>query len=340
MHNKVSIVVPVYNIEDYIRSCINSIVAQTFNNIEIILVDDGSIDKSGDICDEFLENYENIKVIHKSNGGLSSARNAGIEVATGEYIMFVDGDDYIAINAVDYLMHIESLTNADIVQFRYLETEQINKNVKVEISGKYELVNDQKVFFDKLYEIGGEAASSCTKLYKTKLFDKIRFREGILHEDEYIIPYLFQEAKSIAYIPEQLYFYVIRKGSIIKSNFNPKKLDIFVYGDDRIRVLQELQYYDVLEKEYQRQISTIIHMFYEAYGAGYKAESKTILGRLRSYDKLNISIKNRFDRIIYKMCKININFIYLFYVIDRIRHKERYNGANMEKSNCTKVETF
>ena len=333
MKKLVSIVIPVYNIADYVSYCINSVLNQSYKNIEIILVDDGSSDGSGVVCDKFWEEYGNIKVIHKKNGGLSSARNAGIDIATGEYIMFIDGDDYISKNAVEYLMYIEELTNADIVQFGYIETEQVNENISVKTSREYELISDRRNFFDKLYEIGGEAASSCTKLYKKGVFDDLRFREGILHEDEYIVPSLFEKAQSIAYIPEKLYFYIMRNESIIKSRFTPKKLDIFIYQDDRIKILKKLQYYDILEKEYQRQVSTAIHLFYDAQWAGYRKEAERILNRLKYYTTLDILIYNKFDRIIYKLCKINIKFMYLFYTIDRIRHKEKYNGTNVEKNN-------
>jgi len=120
---KVSIVIPIYNVENYVRKSIESVIYQTESDIEIILVDDGSTDSSGKICDEYASQDSRIRVIHKKNGGLSSARNAGVKIATSEYVMFLDGDDYLKNSAVERLYHTALEYPSDFVQFLYQEVE-------------------------------------------------------------------------------------------------------------------------------------------------------------------------------------------------------------------------
>ena len=166
MSKKVSIIVPVYNIENYIEGCIKSLVYQTYNKIEIILVNDGSTDNSLSVCERFAVSDNRIKIVNKANGGLSSARNSGIDVANGDFIMFIDGDDYIACNTLSELVLQIEKYDADIVQFGYVETNSDYSNQVCAPVSCLELVSDTYEMFKRLYSIGGEAASACTKLYK------------------------------------------------------------------------------------------------------------------------------------------------------------------------------
>ena len=224
MSKKVSVIVPVYNIENYIEGCIKSLISQTYTNEEIILVNDGSTDNSLNVCEQFAGLDNRIKIVNKTNGGLSSARNAGIDVATGDYIMFIDGDDYIAANTLLELVSQIEKYDADIVQFGYVETNADYSNQVCAPVSSMELISDTYQMFKRLYSIGGEAASACTKLYKVYLFDSLRFKEGINNEDEQMITFMLQKAQSVLYTDFKPYYYVTRQGSIINSKFSKKKI--------------------------------------------------------------------------------------------------------------------
>ena len=192
----VSIIVPVYNVEKYIRSCVDSILTQTYENLQVILVDDGTLDNSGKICDEFAKKDNRVTVIHKENGGLSSARNEGLDVASGDYIMFVDGDDYLADNAVEILLSANEKYDADFVQFELIHTE-CEDYIKNSVNEKYnvQIITDLDKMYWKMYETVGSGESACTKLYKKHLFDGLKFKEGIIHEDVYFTLFMLQKAK-------------------------------------------------------------------------------------------------------------------------------------------------
>ena len=209
---KISIIVPIYKVEPYLRKCLDSIVNQTYQNLEIILIDDGSPDRCGEICDEYAAKDGRITVIHKTNGGLSSARNAGLDAATGEYIGFVDSDDWIEMDMYEYLLSNVLSKNADICicgryeeyenKFfikRYLGEELLNKEDAVCALLKNDLI--QNFVWDKLW--------------RRKLFDNICFPVGRTYEDLAIVHRLFERAEVILCLPEAKYHYLQRPDSIV-----------------------------------------------------------------------------------------------------------------------------
>lgn len=219
MNSLISIIVPIYNVELYLRKCINSIRNQTYKNIEIILVDDGSPDNCGKICDEYKQKDNRIKVIHKKNGGLSEARNYGIEISTGDYILFVDSDDYIANNMCQILLEKAQRYKADIVSCNLEEvyedgTYKINKqaiNTKEQVFSNLEMIGTY--FFDDTIDTN----VVWNKLYARKLFfgeHKLRFPVGRLHEDNYTIYKLYYYANKVVVIDDVLYYYLRRSNSI------------------------------------------------------------------------------------------------------------------------------
>jgi len=311
----VSIVIPVYNIEEHIINSVCSAISQTYKEIEIILVDDGSVDGSSRICDEYALLDNRIKVMHKSNGGLSSARNAGIDIESGDYIVFLDGDDYYALNAIEYAAEIEEKTKADIVQFGYIETFDDYSEKVVNKSNSVELVSDIKRFFEKLYEIGGEAASACTKLYNRMLFDNLRFKEGILHEDEQLVTRQLPKVNTIAYIPDKLYYYVMRQGSIIRSDFKLNRLDAFYVMQERIEMLRNLGYNDILDIQYTRYFSGLMNFYCIARKKHSKVGCKKIISLLKDYYKKYDYKPQGVLRIFYCICKINPRLVYCYYIL-------------------------
>ena len=212
----ISVVVPVYNVEEYLNRCIDSIINQTYKNIEIILVDDGSKDKSGDICDEYAKKDRRVKVFHKKNGGLSDARNYGIKKATGYYISFVDSDDWLEKDIYEKCMNINKDYDADIINFAI----QMNHS-----DGKYynQSIKEEKVLYDNdgliyLNSFRNLDISACNKIFKISLFSDIIFPFGKLCEDCYIMFKLFHKAKTVLVVPFIGYHYFKRKGGLTLNN--------------------------------------------------------------------------------------------------------------------------
>lgn len=211
---KVSIIVPIYNVEKYLSKCIESILSQTYKNIEIILVDDGSPDNSPQICDEYAKKDDRIIVIHKANGGVSSARNAGIDIATGKYIGFVDPDDYIENNMYELMMNKIEEYQANIVICGY---DYINENYTVE--RHYHIQQDeiltQKQFMSMQFDMPPTIRHGVVnKLFIAKTLKKIRFPEGInSSEDVYVLAEYAKFIKKAVFIHKPLYKNLVRSGS-------------------------------------------------------------------------------------------------------------------------------
>lgn len=317
MNKIVSIVVAVYNIDKFLPSCINSLIDQTYKDIEIILVDDGSTDNSASICDYYAQKDPRIKVIHKTNGGLSSARNAGIAIASGDFIMLVDGDDYLVINAAETLMNLIEKYNVDIIQFNYHETtKEYSRKINTDCPSP-EIIKNTKVMFEKLYEIGGAAASACTKFYKKKLFKDLSFLEGIIHEDEYFTTRLLQKCKSIMYIDNNLYSYVMRQNSIVKSNFSPQKFDCLYVSKDRMQHLKNLGYLDLLEKEKSKYFINAINLWCSAKNAKNKILLKEADNYIKYIVHQHILLTKKFA-ILHKFCKIHSSFLIFYYLYKKL----------------------
>ena len=216
--DKISVIIPVYRVEEHLRECVDSVINQTYTNLEIILVDDGSPDSCPQICDEYARADDRVKVIHKPNGGLSSARNAGIDIATGKWIGFVDSDDFIAPNMYEKLYIIVEGCDLAICNYSKVNEESAllnsdNAHMKDEVLTKVEALYKATYPSCMVYYI-----TAWNKLYSSKLFADIRFPEGKLHEDEFIVHHIFDKCAKVATTSECLYMYRQRDGSIMKSN--------------------------------------------------------------------------------------------------------------------------
>lgn len=231
----VSIIVPIYNIENYIEDCVQSITNQSYKNLEIILVDDGSSDNSPLICDELAKKDNRIKVIHKKNGGLSSARNAGIEIAKGEYLGFIDGDDIVNCEMYEFMINIAINENADIVQCEFLKFLNISEIVNDSYDSEVTIFNNVEAL-KNLYKPGINISSivTWTKIYKRDLFKEIRFPLGKLHEDEFTTYKLLYKANKIAYTNRKLCYYRQTPNSIMNSNFSKNRLDVLESLEERL----------------------------------------------------------------------------------------------------------
>ena len=256
----VSIIVPIYNVEQYLRECIDSIIKQTYKNLEIILVDDGSPDNCGQICDEYAKKDDRIKVIHKENGGLSSARNAGLDIATGEYISFIDSDDYVSNNFIEELYSLCIKCDADIAECDFVKfTDKIEVQKKDKVIEKYSTIEMQEQIYTENYI---KTIVVWNKLYKKYLYEKLRFPQGKINEDEFTTYKVFDSSlKNIAVTSEILYYYRYNENSIMGKKFNEKRLDVLeayeerkeFYKEKKLNLLYEktvIKYQEILKDFY------------------------------------------------------------------------------------------
>lgn len=209
----VSIIVPIYKVEPYLRRCLDSIVNQTYTNLEIILVDDGSPDTCPQICDEYAAKDKRIVVIHKENGGLSDARNAGLEISKGEYISFVDSDDWVDEKYIEILLNSAIAENTDIAIGENIQTKQVVQKQNIKSITKTHSSKDALVHLFSQNHLA--FIVSWGKIYKRDLFSTLRFPVSKFHEDEFTTYLLFNKSKKISYTSKILYFYFQRPDSIM-----------------------------------------------------------------------------------------------------------------------------
>lgn len=225
MNNElISVIIPVYNVEKYLRRCIDSVLAQTYANLEIILVDDGSQDNSGAICDEYKEMDDRIVVIHKENGGLSSARNIGLDVAQGEYIGFIDSDDYIEKDMFEYLHNLLTKSDADISTCGIVDCYANSTNYYKKTKGQ--IVVNRIDAIRHMMEAKIVSVHAVNKLYRKDLFLELRYRENKTTEDGFIIVDLLERTEKVAIGFEPKYYYIHREGSITSRKISGHLFDV------------------------------------------------------------------------------------------------------------------
>ncbi|MDO5395385.1 MAG: glycosyltransferase [Bacteroidales bacterium] len=222
----ISVIIPVYNVEKYLRQCLESILAQTFHDYETILVDDGSTDTSGTICDDFASRDSRIKVIHKPNGGLSSARNAGIDVASGNRIIFIDSDDIISPDCLETLHSTALSTGAGIICGSF--THDLHKLGK----GKgVRTVAAGRAIEQTLHQTHGCLNTACGKLFDRKIFDGLRFREGTWYEDLDFFYRAYARAQTITFSGQRTYYYRLHPASFL-GKWSEQRLDVLRVMED------------------------------------------------------------------------------------------------------------
>ncbi|OLR59196.1 hypothetical protein BHF70_05895 [Anaerostipes sp. 494a] len=238
-NQKVSIIIPVYNIAKYLKECLDSILAQTYPHFEILLIDDGSTDQSPQICDRYVEKDPRIKVIHKQNGGAASARNKGLDIATGDFVCFIDSDDSVKRNYIERLLDSLEVNEADISVCAY---QYLYKNVIEHESMDYIGVISEKDFILRFLS-DWKSGLLWNKIFRASLIDNIRFEEGHKIDDEFFTYQIIMNAQKIVVIDEELYIYRMRASSVMQSkgaNYEKMLQDRFEYLTKR--------YFDVIEK--------------------------------------------------------------------------------------------
>ena len=231
---QLSVIVPVYNVESYLKRCVDSILEQTFEEFEVILVEDGSLDNSLEICNKYSESDKRVKVIHKKNGGLSSARNAGLNIAKGKYIAFIDSDDYVSKDMFKTMINLAFSSNYDIVScgFRRFYESRCNESVCKGTIYKYSNIEALANYLLEYDNVNRKIDTVVwNKIYKRELFNDITFPEGKIYEDGYVTYKLLYKASNIAHIDDELYYYFQRQDSI--SNLGFSENDLKSYDDWR-----------------------------------------------------------------------------------------------------------
>jgi len=237
---RVSLIVPVYNVSNYLPRLMETVLSQTYKNLEIILIDDGSTDGSGMICDEYEAKDSRIKVIHKSNSGVSDARNAGIEYASGEYLVFADGDDSLACDYVEYLLNLCLENDSDMSCCAWTidnNGKQLNCNYR-----KYEpgLYRGNKDAMRAMLTTRLLSSSVWGKMFKRKVLDNVRFPEGSnYYEDDATMYRLVANADSVAIGGEAKYFYTLRDDSLIHRSFNENNLKMIEVFEKRCTFIEK-----------------------------------------------------------------------------------------------------
>lgn len=247
--NKVSLIVPIYNTEKYLNKCLDSILNSTYQNIEIIIVNDGTQDKSMDIVKSYKD--KRIKIYEKENGGLSSARNYGLDKATGKYVIFIDSDDYIDKFMIQVLVSQIEKTSSDMIECNFFYDYETKNKVKPDYRYFY---RDKKEFLAK------GRVLVCNKIFRKSVIDKynLRFQEGIHYEDIGFTHKFVLNSKKVDYVESAFYYYVQRSDSIIGNNNYKGKLDIIMALDDLIKYYKENKFYNKYKMELEYLCTRII----------------------------------------------------------------------------------
>lgn len=302
MQEKISIIIPVYNVEKYINRCLDSIVNQTYKNIEIIIVNDGSTDRSGLICDEYAKRYNNIRVFHKENAGVSSARNLGVDNSSGEYIAFIDPDDYIDKNMYEILHKeiISSKSDIAMCSFFYVKEDKViytgNKEKTIILSKEDVLYK----YFNRINPFNGSFLWN--KLFRRELFRNIRLDTRlVIQEDTEVLLRIFDRINSLVYIDRPLYFYLIRKGAATEGSISKGKLNTDI---------ALLKVYEYTEKSIPRYKSIAL----ANYSMCYFNIIVEIIKNYKEYGYYYETITKRFKKIYLKiLIDKNIMFKYKFH---------------------------
>ena len=309
----ISVIVPVYNVKEYVSGCINSVLKQSYETFELFLIDDGSTDGSGEICDSFLSDNR-VKVIHKPNGGLSDARNTAIDQANGEYIVFIDSDDYVSPQYLELLYEAIEETHSDIACCEFLEGtdlkfgfEKEEKKIIQVCSGRECLMNWHDRF------IKTETAA-CGKLYSKALFADtgIRFPIGRVHEDMLTTHRLFEKAGNVCFMENKLYYYFIRPKSISNSKDDNSLMGRYQALTDRLNWFKESEYEESFGRLLRKQRKHIIYNFV----ISKKAETKKYMSEEfnRYCDRNSYSMKvSFFERLLYFVFRI-YRAVVLFFI--------------------------
>ena len=281
MNDLISVIVPVYKVEEYLAACVESVLAQTYQNFELVLVDDGSPDNCPRMCDEFAARDSRVRVIHKENGGLSSARNVGIDAANGEYLAFLDSDDLWTPVFLERLHTALTETDADfaVCLFRRFQGEppkELPSAVEAEVL-------TQREAFECLFSLRNEnMVVAPNKLYKRFIFDSIRYPLGQIHEDEAVIHQIIGCAKTVAWVEEEHYLYRQAPDSIMTARFSLKRLDAARSKELRIEYFENCGMQDLADRTRIFYLYNLMWLYCMVQENGNAPDAKQICKKLHT----------------------------------------------------------
>lgn len=335
----VTIVVPVYNVERYLDQCIESLVSQTYKNLEIILVDDGSLDSSSEMCDDWSERDARIKVVHKVNEGLGMARNTGLELATGKYIFFFDSDDYVDVTIVEKCLQSAEANQADVVIFGRNEVYEDGRVIQKYINSDKLLFRDEEVRGDILpgmftYD-KGFGVSAWGKMYRLETImrfgKKFLSERDIISEDAYFATDLFSEISTVSIVRECLYFYRKRNNSLsreYRKDRHEKNNEFFVKTQELIN-LHNLPYKVLNHLAARYQMYCIADMKQIVAADIARREKQSELRKIYKDDTLRESLTNESLRlhslsleIFFKLLKFKLFLICDLFLLVKVKLKE------------------
>ncbi len=320
-----SVIIPVYHVEKYLGRCIDSILVQTYKNLEIILVDDGSDDRCGEICDEYAKRDARVIVIHKENGGVADARNKGLAKATGEYITFVDPDDYINKNMYEEMISRMKKENADIVMcdFKYVYKDNVCAGIN-ESSGNAHIraINGKEALYRSYdsYKAGILYSVLWNKICKRELYEDIVFPSGRIYEDEARVFMLLYKAPRILFVEYPYYYYHQHDQSIVGKKWTKKNTQLLDAYIDK------LEYYEKNKEQalFERELIHVLHMFcYTKRKLSEESIQMDLVGDsqgercIKIVDKMDndLSARVKFEYILYR------RLTNIYYFIWKLKHK-------------------
>lgn len=322
----ISVIIPIYNSQKYLDKCIRSFIDQTYTNLEIVLIDDGSTDESLKICESYSVLDSRIKVFHKENSGQSDARNVGIEMSSGELIVFHDSDDYVDKDYIEYLYNIKNKYKTEMSVCAYNVVDEKGR-ILFGVNGGKEIKLTKEEFFKRMLNEEGITVSPCAKLYERKLFENVRFPSGRIYEDNgTIYKAVDKVAGFIAYGAETKSYYTIHPESTMRKPFSNKKLDMIEMTDQMCDYL-DLHYNTLSDYILRRRIYARFHILRQMdyKNDSYKEERKAIVDYILK-NKPFIMASNcvpKRDKIACFLLSINTNLFYIAWnIYQTIRYKK------------------
>lgn len=301
--DKISVIIPVYNVEKFLRECLDSVINQSYKDLEIILIDDGSQDKSGAICDEYALKDQRIKVFHKENGGLSSARNYGLDNMSGDFFTFVDSDDVISNCFIQTLYANLISSGASVSVCAYKTFSDNLKESDAILDKKVEILSGSEALF-KILSGSINFTVAWGKLYKTENFGALRFPVGKNNEDEFYVNEICLAEKWV-FTSEELYYYRFNQNGIINGKFNLSKLVAIEALENRKDFLIKNGFLEYLDLNDKNLLYKIIFLYFECKKAGYKKQLKDLKRKYKEYyNSKNTSFnkKDKFRLRLFKIC--------------------------------------
>lgn len=322
MNPLISVIVPIYNVEKYLARCVDSIVNQTYKNLEIILVDDGSPDLCPQMCDDYAEKESRIKVVHKKNGGLSDARNAGMAVATGEYISFIDSDDYVSDDFFECLLDVMNKENSDIAECSVVKFYEDNRfdEFSDDLSVK---TYDTQDAMSALIAENPFHQHVWNKLYKTELVKDIPYAVGKLNEDEFWTYQVFGRANKVARLNKTMYYYFQRNSSIMGVGYNIRRLDALEGKANRQKYIEN-NFPDLSTQAKIDLYGSCMFAYQSVLKFMSGADKKKALELIRKYRKMynlsfdEIKLADKSARKYFYLAKCNFGFCCKFRAISGI----------------------